>query len=223
MAETTNAFLFTVLPINHALVLVWVPNKLVHAQMRVCVTSVALDPDVPSQTLTYSLCTNAPAGARVDPVNGVFEWVPDESCLGTNIINITVGDDGKPPLSDTISFAVIVFERPQLMAHLTSTNGLTLTWSSIPGGVYRVQFKSGFDDMEWRDIEPDITATDFMAEAVDVVEWGSARFYRVAVWCNSIARLAARRTVCNSGLTPVQELECHRANFFVVVMRSVSG
>jgi len=181
MAETTNSFLFTVLPTNHAPVLMPVPDQLIHAQMRLCVTNVAVDPDVPPQTLQFCLDTNAPVNAVIDPVSGVFQWVPDESCLGTNIVGVHVIDDGQPPLSATTSFAVIVFARPMLEARLTSTNELTLSWNAIPGCVYRVQFKSDLDDTQWQDIEPDITASDFVAETVDMVEPDTARFYRVVV------------------------------------------
>src|SRR5262249_51214550 len=38
----------------------------------------ALDPDIPVQTLTFSLA-NAPAGATIDPGTGVFNWTPSEA------------------------------------------------------------------------------------------------------------------------------------------------
>ena len=42
-------------------------------------TVTATDADVPSQSLTYSLGTNAPADAAIDPNTGEFSWTPGET------------------------------------------------------------------------------------------------------------------------------------------------
>lgn len=39
----------------------------------------AADGDVPAQTLTFELGSDAPAGAAIDPVTGVFSWTPGEA------------------------------------------------------------------------------------------------------------------------------------------------
>lgn len=181
MAETTNTFVFTVWPTNHAPVLIPVPDQLVHALMKVCITNIAIDPDVPPQTLRFCLGTNAPVGAVIDQYTGLFEWTPGESALGTNIVTVQVEDDGQPPLSTSTSFAVVVFERPVLHARFSSTNELVLSWNAIPGHVYRIESKASIEETDWHEIVPDITATDFLAETVAVVESYTAKFYRVRV------------------------------------------
>src|SRR6185436_10778487 len=61
-------------------------------------TAEVTDDDVPDQTLTFSLTGTVPAGATIDPANGVFRWTPSEAQgPGTNTIVIRVVDDGLPP------------------------------------------------------------------------------------------------------------------------------
>ncbi|MBL9174171.1 MAG: lamin tail domain-containing protein [Verrucomicrobiales bacterium] len=58
----------------------------------------ATDPDLPRQTLSYSLL-NAPPGAVLDEKTGDFRWTPSEA-QGPGIYPMTlrVTDDGSPPL-----------------------------------------------------------------------------------------------------------------------------
>jgi len=86
------------------------------------------DPDLPAQTLTYSLNPGAPAGAQVDPVTGEFTWQTEpDAGAGIFPIVIRVSDDGPGTLSSeqtvTISllprFQVVVSE---LMSHPPAAN-----------------------------------------------------------------------------------------------------
>lgn len=71
----------------------------------------ATDPNGPSQTLTYSLGAGAPAGATINPTNGMFAWTPSEiQGPGTFQIGIVVTDNGTPALSAARSFTVNVVE-----------------------------------------------------------------------------------------------------------------
>ncbi len=59
-------------------------------------------------------------------------------------------------------------------------NGVaTLTWSAIPGGTYRLQYKDTLDNPTWHDIVPDISATASTVTTTDLVNGASQRFYRV--------------------------------------------
>src|SRR6185369_7309852 len=80
-------------------------------------TNSATDSDIPAQTLTFNLEPGAPAGASLNPANGVFTWTPSETQGGTtNIISIRVADNGTPSLSATQTFTVIVLESNSLPA-----------------------------------------------------------------------------------------------------------
>ena len=42
-------------------------------------TASATDPDIPAQSLIFSLDPGAPAGASINPGSGVFKWTPTEA------------------------------------------------------------------------------------------------------------------------------------------------
>ncbi len=68
----------------------------------------ATDTNWPPQTLSFSLGSNAPAGAVISS-RGVFSWTPSAAQgPGTYSIQVIVTDDDSPPLSTTNSFAVTV-------------------------------------------------------------------------------------------------------------------
>ncbi len=71
----------------------------------------ASDPDLPTNTLSFSLGSGAPLGAAIDPATGIFTWTPGEA-QGPNTYTLTVRvtDNGVPPLSATNSFRVTVNE-----------------------------------------------------------------------------------------------------------------
>ncbi|MGI6417730.1 MAG: cadherin domain-containing protein [Thermoguttaceae bacterium] len=71
----------------------------------------AFDPDVPQQTLLYSLEPGAPAGAAIDPVTGRFSWTPASSAEARSYaLDIRVTDSGTPPLADVVKMAINVAE-----------------------------------------------------------------------------------------------------------------
>jgi hypothetical protein len=85
--------------------------------------------------LTYSL-SNAPAGASIDPVTGVFTWTPSED-QGPGMYGITVEvtDNNLPPLNDRKTFQVTVNEvnRPPVMAPISNRvvhAGMTVTFTN---------------------------------------------------------------------------------------------
>ncbi len=70
----------------------------------------ATDTNVPAQSLTYSIGTNAPAGATID-TSGVFRWRPrEEHGPGTFPITVRVTDNGIPAQTSAVTFDVIVNE-----------------------------------------------------------------------------------------------------------------
>ena len=71
----------------------------------------ATDPDIPTNQLRFSLDLGAPAGAAIDPTNGVFTWTPSAAqSPGTYPMTVRVTDDGVPPRSDAKTFTVVVNE-----------------------------------------------------------------------------------------------------------------
>ena len=74
------------------------------------VTNTATDPDVPANTLTFSL-VSAPPGINLDSSTGILTWTPTEAQgPGSYPITIRVTDNGSPSMSDTKGFTVTVNE-----------------------------------------------------------------------------------------------------------------
>jgi hypothetical protein len=82
----------TVYEVNVAPVLNPIGSKTVNELSTLSFTATASDPDIPSQTLTFSLGAGAPSGASITS-GGAFTWAPTEAQgPGVYNINITVSD-----------------------------------------------------------------------------------------------------------------------------------
>ena len=72
----------------------------------------------------------------MDPTNGIFSWTPSrQQAATTNLITMTVTDDGTPPLSDSKSFYVIVNDYTELwlgskILRVGESGSLPLSFSS---------------------------------------------------------------------------------------------
>ena len=79
------------------------------------------------------------------------------------------------------NFSLIVVESPVLQP-LQIANGIAqLTWNSVPGQRYRLQYKPTLAATDWTDLLPDITASDTTVLATDAVGSAPQRFYRILV------------------------------------------
>src|SRR5206468_7319037 len=106
--SATNSFTIVVNEVNSWVVLTVPPNKTIHGLATLVVTNTATDPDLPANTLTFSL-VSAPEGMILDSNSGVLTWTPTEAQRpSTNLISVKVTDNGSPPLSDIASFIVLV-------------------------------------------------------------------------------------------------------------------
>jgi len=180
--SSTQSFSVVVLPPNTPPTLAPIANRTIHLGTTLLITNTATDPDLPPETLTFSFATNAPAGATINPVSGIFAWTPGAVFLNTtNQIGITVTDNGQPPLSDTKFFTVTVVADPVIQSVVVSNSSVELTWSAIAGQSYRLQSKTNLTDITWNDLSPDITASGPTASGADTSGTGVQQFYRVRV------------------------------------------
>ena len=88
-------------------------------------TATATDPDVPSNTLAFSLI-DAPSGAAIGRTSGVFTWTPSEEQGGTGsdfTFKVRVTDNGDPVLYDEKTIVVTVNEvnRAPVVADVPAT------------------------------------------------------------------------------------------------------
>jgi hypothetical protein len=179
--SSTQSFVITVNEVNQAPVLNPINDRTIHQGFTLTFTNTVSDADIPANILSFAL-TNAPAGASVVSASGVFTWAPDESFINTtNPVTVQVTDNGIPPLKDSRGFVVTVLPRPRLQPIVRSNAVIQLSWTSIAGQTYRVQFTTGLSGASWTDLAPDITANGPLATQTDNGATGLERFYRVLV------------------------------------------
>jgi hypothetical protein len=94
---------------NQAPVLQPVPNQVARIDRPLVVTNAALDPEGAKQTLRFSLGPDAPTGAVIDPVTGIFRWQPTLAQASlAHSVTVQVTDSGSPPLTTATRFTVWV-------------------------------------------------------------------------------------------------------------------
>jgi hypothetical protein len=164
---------------NRPPVLSAMTNQTIFAAQTLVLTATATDFDIPVQQLTFAL-TNAPAGATIDATNGVFTWTPGaDQAPSTNSITVVVTDSGTPNHSASGSFDVLVIQL-RLSTLALTTNNLTLSWLTLPGQNYRIQYKDHLDDPAWIDLLGDFTVTNGFAIMTDSAT-NQQRFYRLVL------------------------------------------
>src|SRR5262249_4781340 len=98
-----------------------IADQTVDEEVPLTFTAVATDGDPAGDPITYSLGADAPAGASIDPVTGVFTWTPTEA-QGPGTYTISIEATNTPPsaTSAEIQFQVTVQEvnRPPVLAEL---------------------------------------------------------------------------------------------------------
>ena len=106
----SETFTISVGEVNTAPVLAAIGNQSVNEGATLSFTASATDPDVPSQTLTYSLdAASIALGMSIDANTGAFSWTPTESQGGlTPSVTITVTDNGTGNLTDSETFTITV-------------------------------------------------------------------------------------------------------------------
>jgi uncharacterized repeat protein (TIGR01451 family) len=184
--SASRSFTVEVLESNEPPALAAISNRVIHAGMTLIITNSAMDPDVPTNSLTFSL-NPAITGANINATNGVLLWTPDGSFANTtNTITVMVTDYNPSAvntqhLSDAKSFSVFVAPPPAFTSAVTSNGMMTLNWSAISGQTYRVQYSTNLVGANWTDLSPDVTATDITASQSELIVPDAQRFYRVLI------------------------------------------
>jgi predicted outer membrane repeat protein len=108
-------------------------DRLVEEGATVTFTVAASDPDLPVNSLTFSLI-NAPTGASIDPDTGVFTWTPAQAQgPAAYTITVRVTDNGDPNLFDEARFTITVNDGPSLdvIGNQDVNEGEVLTFTAV--------------------------------------------------------------------------------------------
>lgn len=146
----------------------------------------AIDPDIPAQSLGFTLPVGNPLGAGVHPQTGGFTWTPSFDQIGDHVVTILTTDNGVPPLTTPMSFKVHVREpdpvpAPVIAFNVAPNGEVTLYWPAVEGVIYRVEYKEHLSDATWLGLQnvlgvngtASITGLDTAAQP--------ERYYRVVV------------------------------------------
>jgi hypothetical protein len=158
--SATQAIEITVREVNLPPALAVIPDQTVLEGFSLAWTNVADDPDLPANTLTFSLVA-PPAGFAIDPARGILTWTPaPDQVPGTNRITVRVTDDGTPTGTHERTFTAIVVPVPSL--HVAADGErVTIHWSgAAPGFVLQTAATLG-PPIEWQD------ATNVVGQAGD--------------------------------------------------------
>jgi len=168
-------------PPNRPPVLAVINDKFIYSGQTVHFTASATDTDQPPQTLTFTLDPGAPAAAGISSA-GVFDWPATNAAFpSTSNITIRVTDNGTPPLSATRTFSVTILPLPQLDASRPIGTNFCLSFSTLAGQSYQVEYKDGLDHLNWHQLGGPVSGAGEILEVVDDMSGKLHRFYRLLV------------------------------------------
>lgn len=98
------------------------------------------DSDAPAQRFTWGLAPAAPPGSTIDPVSGLFSWLPPQGMApGRYEIPVFISDNGSGPSFDTSTIVVVLSEsaRPVLKgpAGSVETHYPQIIWNPVEEAV----------------------------------------------------------------------------------------
>jgi hypothetical protein len=166
--------------LNTPPILTHIPDQIVYAGHAVHFTASATDAEIAVQQLVFSLEPGAPVGASINSANGQFSWPTlNDASPRTNTITVRVTDSANPLLSATQSVVLIVLPPPRLDAQ-QDTGQLRLSFSTLPGQNYQVQFTDSLTEPAWQPLTPPLPATNTVLQ-IDAELGMRFRFYRLVV------------------------------------------
>jgi hypothetical protein len=159
-----------------------VSDQTVNVGVTVNVANAATDPDVPPQTLTFSLLAG-PGNATLNSSSGAFSFRPLVSQAdSTNLFTVSVADNGTPSLSATQSFNVIVNPLPLPTIDSPSFSGgqFSLSVSGQTGPDYAVQISTNLAAGNWTTLYSTNSPT-MPFTFTDANSTNGMQFYRIIV------------------------------------------
>jgi hypothetical protein len=109
--------------------------------------------------------------------DGGFNYTPTNHFDGMDTFTYQASDGQTNSGPATVSIAVS--NRIQISSIAVFNGVVTLTWTSIVGKNYRLQYKDDWTDASWQDLPTDVTATNPSTTETNLVGAATQRFYRV--------------------------------------------
>lgn len=158
-----------------------VPNQTINAGVTLTITNIVTDTNLPAPALTFALAF-APTNATLNSANGIFVWRPLLSqANSTNMVMVTVADNGTPVLSATNSFSVIV--KPVISPTINAVNvtggHVSLNITGMQGPDYSLLASTNLSN--WQVIQT--SNSPVLPLILNDANFGNfpARFYRIQI------------------------------------------
>ena len=134
-----------------------------------------------SYTLTVTnLLDNSPVTNATINANGVISWTPTAAQPPGTYTFTTVVSDGIFATRSSFNVLLGTAPPPPRIASLSVSNQAALiTWTSVSGQTYRVQYKDSLSDTNWLEAAPDLMATGPTTTTTNALGTASRRFYRM--------------------------------------------
>jgi uncharacterized delta-60 repeat protein len=179
--ESTCTWEIHVLEVNIPPKVEPVPAQRIAVGQTVTAKMKASDPDLPPNTLRFWFGHDAPAGAVLDPITGLFTWTPASTQVGIHPVEVIVADDAPTPGIAMARFEVSVVgtaTQPFLAVSSFTDNELILRVSGMAGTRYDLE--SSEDLVYWELVDSRVMTADSTTFTVNVrPQEPRARFYRL--------------------------------------------
>jgi hypothetical protein len=158
-----------------------ISDQFLHVGQTLQLAVKAIDAESFVQTLTFSLDPGAPQGVIIIPETGYLTWTANVPPPSTNSFTVRVTDNGIPPMSTATSFLATVLPPPTVNGISVNDTLLTVSFTTVPGQLYHLQYKERLDDSVWTDLGFPLTGTGGDLQIFDDITGQTQRFYRVLV------------------------------------------
>ena len=179
----TNSFVVVVQEVNVAPVVANDIYFLTNSVLTVAAGGILAndsDADLPANTLTALLVSGTTNGVLNLGSNGGFTYTPNNGFSGLDAFSYRAYDGTTSSTVATVS--ITVSNLPFVITSVVVNSGVAkVTWNSVPGLSYRVQYKDNLAAASWTDVNPVVTATNISASVTNVVGSAPQRFYRVQI------------------------------------------
>jgi len=156
-----------------------IPDRTLRLGQTVSFQAIATDGDLPPQTLTFTLGGTPPLGAMITS-GGHFTWTPSAAQTpGSYDITVVVTDNGPGALKAMDTFNVSVLPPPVAMVTGSDGTSVFISFDTIPGRSYRVDYKTHINDPVWLPLNAPIPAPGASMEITDNFGAQTQRFYKI--------------------------------------------
>ena len=151
--------------------------------------NVVLNGVVAGDSANVKLSTNGYTASFAGPGVGsnLVVTVGGLTLTGTGATNYTLTQPAGLTANIAAKAVTIVSAPSPLITSILLVNSVvTITWNSVAGGIYRVQYINSLNNANWNDLLPDVIATGLTATQTNNVTGVPQQFYRIQVLNPSI-------------------------------------